>query len=111
MVGWHPQLSGHEQGPGDGEGQGSLACCSPRGCKELDMTEQLDNNTVQPKILSGLDMRIKKTPQTGLKERVAFMFLKNSLALTFANHAKSQCRYITLQLYFSFLNQIPLFGI
>ena len=31
MVGWHHQLNGHgfEQDPGDGEGQGSLACCSP----------------------------------------------------------------------------------
>ena len=33
-----------EQALGDGEGQGSLAFCSPWGCKELDMTEQLDNN-------------------------------------------------------------------
>ena len=41
MVGWHHQLNGHEfeQTPGDGEGQGSLACCSPWGHKELDMTE------------------------------------------------------------------------
>ena len=33
MVGWHHQLNGHEfeQGPGDGEGKGSLACCSPWG--------------------------------------------------------------------------------
>ena len=33
MVGLHHQLNGHEfeQTPGDGEGQGSLACCSPRG--------------------------------------------------------------------------------
>ena len=31
---------------GDGEGQGSLACCSPWGCKELDTTEQLDNNKI-----------------------------------------------------------------
>ena len=30
---------------GDSEGQGSLACCSPWGCKELDMTEQLNNNS------------------------------------------------------------------
>ena len=30
--------------PGNGEGQGSLACCSPWGCKELDTTEQLKNN-------------------------------------------------------------------
>ena len=31
MVGWHHQLNGHEfeQAPGDGEGQGSLTCCSP----------------------------------------------------------------------------------
>ena len=44
MVGWHHQLNGHEfeQALGDGEGQGSLAYCSPWGCKELDMTEQLN---------------------------------------------------------------------
>ena len=43
LVGWHHWLSGHEfeQTPGDGEGQGSLACCSPWGCKELDTTERL----------------------------------------------------------------------
>ena len=29
---------------GDGEGQGSLECCSPWGCRESDMTEQLNNN-------------------------------------------------------------------
>ena len=31
-----------EQAPGVGDGQGSLACCSPWGCKESDMTEQLN---------------------------------------------------------------------
>ena len=47
MVGWHHQLNGHEleQAPGDGEGQGSLACCSPWGHKELDTTEQLNANS------------------------------------------------------------------
>ena len=46
MVGWHHQLDGHEfeQTPGDGEGQGILACCSPWDCKESDMNEQLNNN-------------------------------------------------------------------
>ena len=41
MAEWHHQLNGHEfeQAPGDGEGQGSLACCSPWDCKESDMTE------------------------------------------------------------------------
>ena len=45
MVGWHHRLNKHEfaQVLGDGEGQGSLVCCSPRGCKELDMIEQLNN--------------------------------------------------------------------
>ena len=45
MVGWHYQLNGHEseQTPGDGEGQGSLACCSPWGLKELETTERLNN--------------------------------------------------------------------
>ena len=41
MVGWHHRLNGHEfeQAPGDGEGQGSLVCCSPWGRKESDTTE------------------------------------------------------------------------
>ena len=40
MVGWHHPLYGHEfeQTMGDSEGQGSLACCSPWGHKELDTT-------------------------------------------------------------------------
>ena len=46
IVGWHQQLNGHEleQTPGNGEGQGSLACCSPWDPKELDMIEWLNNN-------------------------------------------------------------------
>ena len=41
MVGWHHRHNGHafEQALEDGEGQGSLACCSPRCRKELDTTE------------------------------------------------------------------------
>ena len=41
MVGWHYRLDGHEfeQALGDGEGQGSLACCSPWDCKDSDTTE------------------------------------------------------------------------
>ena len=43
MVGWHPQLNGleFEQAPGVGDGQGSLAYCSPWGRKKSDTTEQL----------------------------------------------------------------------
>ena len=36
-----------EQALGDGEGQGSLMCCSPWAHKELDTTEQLDKNMIQ----------------------------------------------------------------
>ena len=48
MVGWHHRLSGHEyeQAPGVGDGQGSLACCSPWDNKESDTTERLNNNTI-----------------------------------------------------------------
>ena len=45
-VGWHHRLDGHEfeQAPGDGEGWGSLACCSPWGRKESNTTKRLNNN-------------------------------------------------------------------
>ena len=48
MLGWHHRLKGHEseQAPGESEGQGSLACCSPWGHKELDMTEQLNKSFI-----------------------------------------------------------------
>ena len=46
VVGWHHRLNGYksEQTPGDGEGQGPLVCSSPRGYKEWDTTERLNNN-------------------------------------------------------------------
>ena len=46
MFGWHHWLNGHEfeQTAGDGEGQGSMACCSSWGWKELDRTEGLNKN-------------------------------------------------------------------
>ena len=48
MVGCHHQLNAQEseQTLGDGEEQGSLACCSPWGHKELDTTEQLNKNNL-----------------------------------------------------------------
>ena len=55
IVGWHHRLNGCEleQTLGDGEGQGNLGSCSPGGRKELDTTEQLNNNN----ILDGLPRR------------------------------------------------------
>ena len=47
MVGWHHRLDGHEfeRALEAGDGQGDLVCCSPWGCKELNTTERLNNNT------------------------------------------------------------------
>ena len=55
IVGWHHQLNGHEfeQVLGAGNRQGSLACCSPGGCKQSDMTEGLN--------ATNLDMLALKT--------------------------------------------------
>ena len=49
MVGWHHQLDGHEieHAPEVGDGQGSLACCSPWGRKESDRTERLKTTRIQ----------------------------------------------------------------
>ena len=43
MVEWHHRHE-FEQTWGDSEGQGSLVCCSPWGCKESDMAERLNND-------------------------------------------------------------------
>ena len=52
MLGRHHWLNGHEfEGAlGDGEGQGSLACCSPWGSKESDTTTQLNNSNNQESV-------------------------------------------------------------
>ena len=44
MVGWHHRCDGHEfeDAPGVGDGQGSLECYSPRGCKEWNTTKRLN---------------------------------------------------------------------
>ena len=57
MVGWHHQLDGHEfeQVLGVGDGQGSLACCSPWGHKESDMTEAIEHaHTRQGEVVMGV---------------------------------------------------------
>ena len=45
IAGWHHRLNGHEleQALGDGEGQGSLVCFSPLGCRESGTIEQLND--------------------------------------------------------------------
>ena len=64
MVGWHDQLNGSEfeQVLGDGEGQGSLGCCSPWGRKESHMTERLNNNKDSTTRASLVAQTVKNLP-------------------------------------------------
>ena len=59
IIGWHHQLNGHEfeQAPGVGDGQAGLACCSPWGHKELDVTERLNWSTICLSIHLLMDIR------------------------------------------------------
>ena len=59
MVGWYQRLN--EQASGDGEGQGSLECCGPWGCKESDTTEQL-NNSNKPSSELPKEKQVSKPP-------------------------------------------------
>ena len=54
MIRQHHCLNGHEfeQAPGDGEGQGSLACCSPQGLKESDTIERLNKIAVGNRLIT-----------------------------------------------------------
>ena len=82
MMGWHHRLNGYvfEQAPKDGEGQGSLACCSPWDQNELDMIQRLNNKNngsfnVHPS--SGL---ITSFPEDLLlASSLSFVYLKMSL--------------------------------
>ena len=55
MIEWHHLLNGHEFGQtlGVGDGQGSLACCSSWGHKELDMIEQLNGTELSTQLFTG----------------------------------------------------------
>ena len=87
MVGWHHRLNGHEfeQTLGTGDGQGSLACCSPWGCKESDMTEQLNwlnwssSRLQRLQIFSFGPLSPAESPTQDLRRSVLTWFLSISL--------------------------------
>ena len=58
-VGWHHRLSGHEfdEALGVGDGQGSLACCSPWSYKESDTTEQLNRTEAKKDSVSVINIQ------------------------------------------------------
>ena len=67
MVGWHHRLNRYEleQAPEDSEGQGSLACCSPWGCKKSDTTELLNNKYIYPLFLDFAPFRSPQSTEWG----------------------------------------------
>ena len=77
LVGWHHRLKGHEfeQAPGDGDGQGSLVCCSPWGYKELEMTEGLNNNQNYIITTEGYGIIIYDQFHSSCTMRYAFMWI------------------------------------
>ena len=72
MVGWLHQLDGHEfeEAPEVGDGQGSLACCSPCGLKESDMTERLNCLTDAPKSPQIVTAGVKLKDTCSLEENI-----------------------------------------
>ena len=86
--GWHHWLSGNELGQtlGDGEGQGGLACCSPWGHKESDMTGWLNNNADDTTLmaesgeeLKSLLTRVKEeNEKAGLKLNIKVKIMASS---------------------------------
>ena len=73
MLGWHHQQNGqeYEQTLGDGEGQGSLACCSPWGHKQLDMTKQLYKNRAESRECSLILIRLYNLQPFGLQGEIS----------------------------------------
>ena len=81
MVEWHHRLTGHEfeRTPGDGKGQGGLARCRPWGHKEVDTTEQLNNNNFESRTHSSKHESIYKV----LRDNEIVVFKPLSLGLLF----------------------------
>ena len=80
MVAWHHQLDGHEfeQALGVGDGQGSMACCSPWGCKELDMTDMSIPNSL---VISSPH----SSPMATISSLVELIFIIIILIIAFIN--------------------------
>ena len=76
MVGWLHRLNCHEleQASGDGERQGSLACCSPWGRKELDMTEWLKNNQKKKLLERTVLSRASEGPASRVEQKSGLLF-------------------------------------
>ena len=65
-----------EQTPGDSKGQGGLECCSPQSCKELDMTEWLNNNNnLKHKDIERLKLKHTKIPHSNCEKKSWYSYI------------------------------------
>ena len=98
MVGWHHRLDGHEFEQALGDGQGSLACCSPWVCKELDTIEQL--NPTELKGVSLLCLRQTPGSKPPAQDSAPFSAEQPGINMSTGSHTEavpwSQCRYSRL---------------
>ena len=103
MVGCHHWLNGHEfeQTPGYSEGQGSLACCSPWGCKETDWTRDWTTRVTLSRVEGGRKFYLYHTTGHHTPKKKKKKKKKKSLARDFpggpvAKTLCSQCRGLRL---------------
>ena len=86
IIGWHHRLSGHEfeKTLGHSEGQGGLECCSTWGLKELDMTQQPNNNNLASENIKKKSDQIKELQ---IKHEVKYSNIipKSGLIIIFEN--------------------------
>ena len=87
MVGWQHGFNGHEfeQTPGDSEGRGSLVCCSPWGCKELDTTETEQQQILLVRIIKNCKKNFIVTPYTHFLQTFEIKTVYVCLYFCFAN--------------------------
>ena len=111
MVGWHPWLNGHEfeQAPGNGEGQGSLVCCSPGGLRQSDTTESEQQQCChfwRHKLIAAIILSVNNdSPKWATSKWKALSLITCTGA---GDSAKSQIHVWTVQALFSFQNHMLL---
>ena len=108
MVGWHHRLNGceFEQALGGGDGQWSLACCSPWIHKELDMTEQVNWTECkkEKKKKNSIIHMCKRHTQLLSKYLSYFSWFEPSqekAQMDNISHKRSQCNVGTLRVFYT----------
>ena len=110
VIGWHHRLDGHEfeQALGVGDGQGSMACCSPWGCNEADTTEWLNDkndvsSTPTPPWLFPSLHNLSALNRLGFVRGDGFGFFSSYLSESSVSIAKARRNWTWVFLFFSYI--------